>query len=160
MVTTLYFLLFKFLLHPSEHTYFLLRTKYAVVLFSIVGIIACFLVIYIIIKSLFRKNAFLKIDQQGIFDGFSFYKNKHIKWEDIYRIESVRYNYNNYLTIFSTKSKNNEKGLSYLFYQINKITMGTPYIITSGYLECNFNEMEKAVNNAFAEYKKKSRRSN
>jgi len=60
------------------------------------------------------------------------------------------------LAIFSNKSINNEIGLSYLFYKINKITIGTPYIITSGYLDCNFSEIEKVVNKAFAEYKKKA----
>ena len=150
----LYFAIFKFLLYPAEHTYFLLRTKEIVIIFSIVGTIACLLGIFIIIKSIFRKNAFLKVDKQGIYDGFSFYNNKFIKWEEISRIETIRHNYNSYIAIFTKRALNKEKGISYFLYKINKLSMGTPYIISSGYLDCSFSELEKIVNEAFLEYKK------
>ncbi len=144
---------FKFLLYPSEHISFLFRTKEIVVIFSTVGILSCFLGIFIIIKSMFRKNAFLKIDEQGIYDGFSFYNNKLIKWQEISRIETIRYNYNNYIAIFTKRTLNKEKGINYLLYKINELSMGTPYIISSGYLDCSFSELEKNVNDAFLDNK-------
>ena len=145
---------FKFLIHPSEYISFLLRTEEIVIIFSIIGIIFCFLGIYIVLISLFRKNAFLKIDEVGIYDGFSFYKNKLIKWNDVCKIETVRYNNTNYLAIFLKKIHNNEKGINYLLYKMNELYTGTPYIISSGYLECSFSELEKTINDAFLAYKK------
>lgn len=158
MLYVLYGLIFKFLLYPAEHTYFLLRTKEIVVIFSIVGIIVLPLVIFIIIKSMFRKNAFLKIDQQGIYDGFSFYNNKFIKWEEVSGVETIRHNYNNYIAIFIKRTSNKEKGINYLLYKINEFSMGTPYILYSGYLDCSFRELEKVINHAFLEYKKLNKR--
>ena len=112
-------------------------------------------ILFIILKSILRKNAFLKVDNEGIFDGFSFYNNKYIKWEEVKRIETIRHNYNNYIAIFTNKSLNKEKGLSYILYKINELSMGTPYIISSGYLKCSFKDLEKTINDAFLEHKKK-----
>ena len=150
----LYFLIFKFLWNPAEHTYFLLRTKEIVIVFSIIGIIFSFLGIYIITKNLFKKNTFLRIDELGIYNGFSIYKNKFIKWEEISNIRSVRHSYNNYIVIFLKKASNKEKGISSLLYRINEFTMGTPYIIYSGELDCSFSELEKTLNNFFIKNKK------
>lgn len=154
MLYVLYGLIFEFLLYPAKHTYFLLRTKEIVVIFSIVGIMVLPLGIFLVVKGMFRKNAFLKIDEKGIYDGFSFYNNKFIRWKDISRIETIRHNYNNYIAIFTEKTLNKEKGINYLLYKINELSMGTPYIISSGYLDCSFNELEKTINDAFLAYKK------
>jgi|SRR5690554_1657986 len=154
MLYVLYGLIFEFLLHPAEHTYFLLRTKEIVVIFSIVGIIACPLVIFLIMKTLVKKNTFLKIDELGIYDGFSIYDNKFIKWNEIDRIQTIRYNYNNYIAIFLKRTVNKEKGINRLLYKLNELTMGTPYIISSGYLDCSFSELEKNINEMFLKYKK------
>lgn len=154
IIGALYFLIFRFLRYPAEHTYFLLRTKEIVVIFSIIGIIICLLVMYIVVKNLFRKNIFLKIDGQGIYNGFFFYDNKFIKWSEIDRIETIRH-YNNYIAIFVKKISNKEKGINRLFYKINELTMGTPYIIYSGDLDCSFSDLEKNINEMFIKYKKR-----
>jgi hypothetical protein len=76
IIVLLVFVLYKlvnFLRYPSEHTYFLLPTKNTVIIFSIVGIVSCCMVILLIIKSIFRKDVFLKIDGEGIFNGFFLY---------------------------------------------------------------------------------------
>jgi hypothetical protein len=135
-----------FFLNPTKHISFLLRTKESVVVFSMFGIIFSLLGIFIILKSILRKNAFLKVDNEGIYDGFSFYNNKYIKWEEVKRIETIRHNYNNYIAIFINKSLNKENGLSYILYKINELSMGTPYIISSGYLKCSFKYLEKTIN--------------
>lgn len=146
---------YKFLRDPADHISFLLRTKEIVVLFSIGGTLASSLGIFIIIKSLFRKNAFLKIDREGIYDGFSFYDNKFIKWEEITRIKTIRHNHTNYILIFTKRVLNKEKGINYLLYRINNFSMGTPYVISSGYLNCSFKELEKVLNDSFLEYKRR-----
>ena len=150
----IYLLGFKFLRYPAEHTYFLLPTKKIVMTFSIIGITFCLLAIFIILKNIFRKNAFLKIYEQGIYDGFSFYSNKFIQWNEINRIETIHYNRNNYIAIFAKKTQNKEKGINRLFYKMNELFMGTPYIISAGYLDCSFNELEKVINDAFLKHKK------
>lgn len=144
MVFTLYILV-KFLRYPSGYTYFLLPTKNSVIIFSLVGIVTSVLVIYIILKNSFRKNAFLKITEQGIFNGFFLFDKKNIKWEEISKIETIRYNYNNYIAIFLKETPNNEKGISSLFFKMNEKSMGTPYIINSGDLDCSFKELEKLI---------------
>ncbi|MDA6071083.1 hypothetical protein NJT12_15820 [Flavobacterium sp. AC] len=137
--------LVNFLCYPSEHTYFLLPTKNTVIIFSIVGIITCALVIFLLLKSIFRKDVFLRIDEQGIFNGFFLYTKKLIKWEEISKIETIKYNYNNYIAIFLKETPNNEKGISSLFFKMNEKSMGTPYIITSGDLDCSFDELERLI---------------
>lgn len=145
MLFILYFLVFKFLRNPSEYIYFLLPTKNSVIVFSIVGIITSILVIYLLIRNIFGKDFFLKIDEKGIFNGFFLYKNKHIKWEEIRDIKIIRYNYNNYIGIFLKKTTNNEKGINFLYFKINEISMGTPYLISSGYLNCTFEELSSII---------------
>jgi hypothetical protein len=139
------YILVKFLRYPSEHTYFLLPTKNTVIVFSIFGIISCCLVIFLIIKSIFRKDVFLKIDGVGMFNGFFLYNKKLIKWEEISKIETIKYNYNYYIAIFLKETTNNEKGISSLFFKMNEKSMGTPYIITSGDLDCSFQELEQLI---------------
>lgn len=82
MIFVLYILM-NFLRDPSEHIYFLLPTENMVIMFSIIGILSCLVVIYIIVKNTFRKDAFLKIDEEGIFNGFFLYRKKNIRWEEI-----------------------------------------------------------------------------
>ncbi|MBS4040152.1 MAG: hypothetical protein KGZ81_06085 [Flavobacteriales bacterium] len=139
------YILVKFLRYPSEHTYFLLPTKNTVIIFSIVGIVSCCLAIFLIIKSIFRKDVFLKIDEEGIYNGFFLYNKKLIKWEEISKIETIKYNYNNYIAIFLKETPNNEKGISSLFFKMNEKSMGTPYIISSGDLDCSFEELERLI---------------
>jgi hypothetical protein len=149
--------LFNFLKYPSEHTYFLFRTKEIVVLFSLFGIVFCFLGVFVVFKSVIGSKAYLKIDANGIFNGFFLYKKKFIGWEEINEIRTIKYNYNNYIAIFLKKSRFKEKGLSYIFYKINEYTIGTPYVIYSGDLECNFQELEMAIKEAFLIYKKRKK---
>lgn len=82
MVLTLY-MSSVFLLHPTEHIYFLLPARNSVIIFSILGIMICILVIFLILKNITRKDAILKIDEHGIFNSFFFYQKKFIKWEEI-----------------------------------------------------------------------------
>jgi hypothetical protein len=144
MVFILY-ILFNFLYNPSEHTYFLLPTKNAVIIFSIVGSLSCCLVIFLVIKSVFQKDVFLKIDGQGVFYSFFLHKNTLIKWDEISKIETIKYNYNNYIAIFLKETPNYEKGISSLFFKMNEKSFGTPYIITSGNLDCTFDELERLI---------------
>ena len=153
-----FFFSLKFLLHPSEYIYFGLPSKEIVVIFSVIGLLSCLIVAFVIMKVMFRKNTFLRIDKHGIYDGFSLYDCKFIKWEEISRIKIINYNYNNYIAIFTTKRLQKEKGINLLFYKMNEFSMGTPYIITSGYLDCSFKELERIILDAYKENKITSRK--
>ncbi|MET3034461.1 STM3941 family protein [Chryseobacterium sp. NRRL B-14859] len=154
MFVILYFLGFKFLRYPSEHTYFLLPTENVVIVFSIFGILACLLAIYIVLKNIFRKKAFLKIDEDGIFNGFFLYKKKLVRWEEIAEIKTLRYNNNNYIGLFLKEVKNNERGIESLLFNMNQRSMGTPYIIYYGDLECSFEDLRKTIIDSWEKYKK------
>ncbi len=147
------FILIKFLRYPSEHIYFLLPTKNSVIIFSLIGIFTSVLVVYVVLKNIFKKDAILKIDEQGIFNGFFFYDKKFIKWEEISKVETIRYNHNNYIAIFLKEMTNNERGISSLFFRMNKMSMGTPYIIYSGDLDCSFKELERLILESYNEVK-------
>lgn len=153
LIVFVLYILFKFLCYPSEHTYFLLPTKSTVIIFSIVGIVSCCLVIFLVVKS-FRKEAFLKIDGEGIFNGFFLYNKKAIKWEEISNIKTITYNYNNYIAIFLKETSNNEKGISSLFFKMNEKSMGTPYIISSGDLDCSFEKLEQLILESYNQSKR------
>jgi hypothetical protein len=153
MVFVLYMLV-EFLRYPSEHTYFLLPTKSTVIIFSIVGILSCSLVIFLVVKSILRKEVFLKIDGEGIFNGFFLYSKKVIKWKEISEIKTIKSNYNNYIAIFLKETPNNEKGISSLFFKMNEKSMGTPYIINSGDLDCSFEDLEQLILESYNQSKK------
>lgn len=70
------YILIQFARYPSQHTYFLLPTIEAVIIFSIAGLLSSCLVIILIVKSIFRKATFLRIDNEGIFNGFFLYEKK------------------------------------------------------------------------------------
>lgn len=150
----LYFLVFRFLQYPSEHIYFFLPTKNSVIIFSILGILGCLLAMYVILKTIFRKNALLKIDSNGIFNGFSFYNEKFIKWEEVAKIESIRYNQNNYIGIYLKDPQNNEKGINFFLYKMNESSMGTAHIISPADLDCSFEEVKKSIFEYWEKYKK------
>ncbi|MGC5742978.1 STM3941 family protein [Chryseobacterium sp. NFX27] len=153
ILCALYFLGFKFLQYPSEHTYFLLPTKNSVIIFSIFGILGCLLAMYLILKTIFRRNALLKIDNSGILNGFAFYNKKFIKWEEVAKIESITYNDNKYIGIFLKDPQNTEKGINYFLYKMNESSMGTAHIISSADLDCSFEDLKKNIFEYWEKYK-------
>lgn len=154
LILTLYFSII-FLLDPAEHTYFLLPTKEVVFVFSILGILTSLLVLFIILKNIFRKNGFIKINEKGVYNGFFLYNKNFINWGEIKNIKTIKYNHNRYVAVFLKNARNDEKGISSLFYNLNMKTMGTPYIINSGDLDCTFEELESAIREGFDRYKRK-----
>ncbi|MNL43502.1 hypothetical protein D3C87_1660160 [compost metagenome] len=123
----------------------MLPTKNSVIVFSVVGIFASILVLYIIVKNIFNNDAVLRIDNEGIFNSFFLYHKKNIKWEEISKIETIKHNNNNYIGIFLKEIINDEKGINSLFFKLNVMTMGTPYVIYSGDLSCSFEELKQLI---------------
>ncbi|MNQ84842.1 hypothetical protein D3C85_999820 [compost metagenome] len=87
----------------------------------------------------------LRIDNEGIFNSFFLYHKKNIKWEEISKIETIKHNNNNYIGIFLKEIINDEKGINSLFFKLNVMTMGTPYVIYSGDLSCSFEELKQLI---------------
>lgn len=155
MIFVLY-LLVDFFKNPSEHTYFLLPTKNSVIIFSLFGFISILIAMYFIFRSFFNKDGFLRIDKDGLFNSFFIYDKKSINWEEIKRIETTKYNYNNYVLLFLKETINNEKGIKSFYFSINKSTMGTPYFINVGDLDCTFEELREMIYEAYENSKKTS----
>lgn len=147
-------ILFDFWRHPSDYTYFLIPTRNSVVIFSIVGIFAFVLFIYILLKNILRKDPYLKIDKLGIMNDFFLHDKKLIRWEEISKIEAIRYSNNNYIGIFVNENQNNEKGISWLFSRIYKVSLGTPYIINPVEFDYNFNDLMKLFLENYEESRK------
>ena len=147
-------ILFDFMRYPSDYTYFLIPTRNSVVIFSIVGILTFLLFLYILLKNILRKDPYLKIDKLGILNDFFLHEKKLIRWEEISKIETIRYSNNNYIGIFLNENQNNEKGISWLFFKIYKISLGTPYIINPVEFDYNFNDLMKLILENYEESKK------
>ncbi|OFM81469.1 hypothetical protein HMPREF2660_05995 [Weeksella sp. HMSC059D05] len=145
IMIALIYILVTWLKNPTNIQYFLLPTEWSVIIFSLTGIIISILVIYLFSRNFFIKNPLLKIDVEGIYFSFFVFRKKTIEWKEIDKIESIKYNHNNYIAIFLKESQNDEKGINALFYNMNKMTIGTPYVIYSGDLDCTFSELERLI---------------
>jgi len=146
-------ILFDFMRHPSDYTYFLIPTRNSVVIFSIVGILPFLLFLYILLKNILRKDPYLEINKLGILNDFFLHEKKLIRWEDISKIETIRYSNNKYIGIFLHENQNNEKGISWLFFKIYKISLGTPFIINPVEFDYNFNDLMKLILENYEESK-------
>lgn len=153
LIVFIFYVLIKFLRYPSAHIYFLLPTRNSVIIFSIIGILLCCLTGFLILKNIFRKDAFLRINEKGIYNGFFLYNKKLIKWEEINKIETIKHNYNNYIAIFLKETPNTESGISSVFSKINEKSMGTPYIINPRDFDCSLQELEQLILQSYNEVK-------
>lgn len=105
-------------------------------------------------KNILRKDPYLKIDKLGIMNDFFLHDKKLIRWEEISKIEAIRYSNNNYIGIFVNENQNNEKGISWLFSRIYKVSLGTPYIINPVEFDYNFNDLMKLFLENYEESRK------
>ena len=71
-----------FIFHPSEYIYWLMPNKLVVFLTGILGALASLVLLYIMIKSVFNKNFYIRINQEGLYLGIIQYSNKLIYWKD------------------------------------------------------------------------------
>lgn len=156
LILALYFST-RFLLNPSQHTYWLLPSEKSVIIFSIIGIFISITTIIIIIKQIFNKNAYILINHEGIYYGFYLYKNKFIYWKDINDIKIIKYNFNKYLAIYVkdiSKYEKIESGVTRLIFKMNMNTNETPFLMYTKHINLSFDDFYKTLVKEWEEYKK------
>lgn len=140
---TIYFSI-KFISNPSKYIYVLMPNELIVVLVGIIGILGSFFLSYIMIKSIFNKEFFIRINQHGLFLGIIQYSNRLIKWNDITEIKIVKINNIEHILIYIGNIeyyKNKEKGLQKYFFVSRAEKYGTPFVINTSALSSNVNEI-------------------
>ncbi|KAA5532525.1 hypothetical protein F0919_17225 [Taibaiella lutea] len=120
----------------------------AILFFTTIGIYA--------IKKLFDKKTGLIIDENGILDNTNASSIGLIKWTDITVIKTEQIASTKFLLIYTINPGfylDKAKGLTKKLMAGNNSMYGTPLSITSGALKCNFNNLEKLINDRFDEHK-------
>lgn len=146
-----------FTIFPDKFTTLLIRN---ILLIRLIGIIAVlffgFALITLTRKVLFDKNLGIIINEKGIIDNSSFVAVGLIKWEDIISIEKSKVRSTNFLLIKVKKPENyidNQNPIKSKLLKANYKSYDTPISISSNFISCNFNQLEKLILNRFEQYK-------
>ena len=106
------------------------------------------------IKKMNTKSIGLIIDNDGIRDNSGILSVGLIKWNDITEIKTATYGSSRFLLIFVKEPNQfleNVKGFKRKMMQGNMNTYGTPVSISPNALKCNFNELEKILQERLSE---------
>lgn len=138
----------KFVSNPSEYIYAIMPNEFIVFIVGIMGILGSFVLSYIMLKSIFNKEFFIRINQKGLFLGIIQYSNKLINWNDITKIEIIEVNNVKHIIIYIKNIeyyKNQEKGIEKYFFNSRTKKYGTPYVINTNALSAKTNDIAKSM---------------
>lgn len=155
LLFTIYFSI-KFISNPSQYIYALLPNEVIVFIVGIMGILGSFVLSYMMIKSIFNKEFFIRINQTGLFLGTLQYTNNLIYWKDITGIEVVEINKIKNIIVYTDNIqyyKNQEKGIQKYFFMSNVKKYGTPYIINTNALSAKINDIAEAMIQSWKKFK-------
>ncbi|UKB85401.1 hypothetical protein LF887_07200 [Chryseobacterium sp. MEBOG06] len=147
LLFTIYFSI-KFISNPSKYIYALMPNELIVFIVGIMGILGSFVLSYIMIKSIFNKEFFIRINQKGLFLGIIQYSNRLINWNDITKIEIIDVNNIKHIIIYIKNIeyyKNKEKGLEKYFFISRTKKYGTPYVINTNALSAKISDITEAI---------------
>lgn len=145
-----------FIFNPSKYIYWLMPNELIVFLVGIMGILGVLVLLYIMIKSVFNKNFFIRINQDGLFLGIIQYSNKLIYWKDITGIESVEINGIKHISIYIKNIeyyKNQERGIQKYFFTTRTEKYKTPFVINVNALSDSFNDIIKSIIASWEKFK-------
>lgn len=145
-----------FILNPSHYIFWLMPNKTIVFLLGILGILSSLILLYIIVKSTFNKNFFIRINEKGLYLGIIQYSNKLIYWKDIARVESMEINGIKHILIYIKNVeyyKNKEKGIQKHFFSLSAKKYKTPFVINVNALSDNFGVIIKSIISNWERYK-------
>jgi len=145
-----------FIFHPSEYIYWLMPNKLVVFLIGILGASGTLVLLYIVIKSVFNKNFFIRINQEGLYLGIIQYSNKLIYWKDITSIESIEINGIKHIVIYIKNIeyyKNKENGIQRYFLKLNLGKYNTPFVINVNALSDKFDVIMQSIIRNWEKYK-------
>lgn len=100
-------------------------------------------------RKLLDRKAGLIIDINGIYDNSNALSIGLIKWDDIINVKVSQISSSRFLLIYVKNPNdymNRTKGLKKKMMEANVKIYGTPLSITSNTLKCNFNVLEKMIN--------------
>ena len=137
-----------FISNPSKYISVFFRNELIVYLFSILGILGSLILTQIIVKSVFNKNFFIRINQKGLFIGIIQYSNKLIYWDDITKIKNMKINNIEHIIIYIKNIeyyKDQEKGIQKYFFITTTKKYGTPFVINTSALNGKVTEITEAM---------------
>lgn len=149
--------------NPERYIFILLPSKYLVLILSILGILVMPYLFVYFYKLLLSKSSYFAINENGIYNGLSFLKEKNVLWKDVVAIDTVKYqgilririkikDYNIYLNKLNFFSK-------YIAEETIK-EMGTPILIDNIYLKSDFIDLSNMIFKYWEEYKSQRAPSN
>jgi hypothetical protein len=145
-----------FIFHPSEYIYWLMPNKLVVFLTGILGALVSLVLLYIMIKSVFNKNFYIRINQEGLYLGIIQYSNKLIYWKDITGVESMEINGIKHILIHIKNIeyyKNKEKGIQKYFFTLNTEKYKTPFAINVTALSDKFDVIMQSIIRNWGKFK-------
>nr|WP_314499852.1 STM3941 family protein [uncultured Chryseobacterium sp.] len=134
--------------NPNKYIFSLMPNKVIIILFSIVSILSALILLYIMLKSIFNKEFFLRINEKGLFLGIIQYSNKLIKWEDITKIEVIKINNIGHIMIYVNNIeyyKVKEKGIEKKIFISRVKRYGTPFVINTKALLSSTTEITESI---------------
>jgi len=152
---TLYFSTL-FVLRPSKYLYTLMPNEMIVFLVGILGFLGCSVLLYIIVKSIFNKEFFIRINKDGLFIGIIQYSNKLINWNDIIKIEIIEINNIQHIIIYIKNIehyKSQEKGIQKYFFESRTKKYNTPFVINTSALSSNANDIMELIVSYWKKFK-------
>ncbi|WPO81607.1 STM3941 family protein [Chryseobacterium sp. JJR-5R] len=154
LFSTLYFSTL-FVLSPSKYLYTLMPN--VIVFFvGILGFLGCSVLLYIIVKSIFNKEFFIRINKNGLFIGIIQYSNKLINWNDIIKIEIIEINSIQHIIIYIKNIehyKSQEKGIQKYFFESRTKKYDTPFVINTSALSSNANDIMESIVSYWKKFK-------
>ncbi|SDM20496.1 STM3941 family protein [Chryseobacterium taihuense] len=156
LITFLLYIGILWISNPNKYIFWLLPNKHSVILFCFLSFFGAFILLYILIKSIFNKNFYVKINKDGLFLGIIQYSNKLIHWKDITGIESVEINGIKHILIYIKNIeyyKKYEKGIQKYFFVSRNEKYKTPFVINVSALSDNFNDIIKSIITSWEKFK-------
>lgn len=145
-----------FIFNPSEYIYWLMPNKLVVFLMGILGALGTLVLLYIFIKSVFNKNFYISINQEGLYLGIIQYSNKLIYCKDIIGVESIEINGVEHILIYIKNIeyyKSKEKGIQKYFFTSSAKKYKTPFVINVNALSDKFDVIMQSIIRNWEKYK-------
>jgi hypothetical protein len=143
--------------NPSKYVSVLAPSEYIVFLLSLLGILFIPYLSVFFIKWIFSKNAFLEIDEKGVYYGLSYSKEKQIYWEEIVDIVDPENRKSKKIGIIVKNPNRFIKGdiITKFFLEIEQNNYKTAIHINTYFLSGNFNDIKQSIILYWESYKER-----
>jgi hypothetical protein len=128
---------------------FIQAASIGMMIFGLLGVVFGF-------SKLFDRKPGLVVDQLGIYDNASALGSQFIKWEDVVDLSIYQQRRVKYILLFVADPKeymSKAPLLKRIMMFLNERECGTPLFISSGWLQCEFKELEKIISTRYQDVK-------